>query len=138
MRDFDEINLPKIDLSFIKQMPPITPNFSVKDLKIDEKNTIQYKIKEQTEQLLKSHQQQIELLNEQNQKSNQQIRLLNEQVEQLLINYNKLDDLYKAKQKELEEAKFDAQKSKIFNWLSSIIALISLAIAILAWIFPMK
>lgn len=149
MIDFNGIDMSKLDLSSLRPPQPYIPT---PQTHINEKDTVQYKIKEQTEQLSKNQQQQIDLLTEQNLKSNQQIelleknnqenerqiRLLNEQVEQLLQNHNTLKDLYNAKDKELKEAAIDAKKNKRFNWISLSIAIVSLLVAIGAWVFPIS
>lgn len=156
-------------LSTKLELPPAIPDYFksgdyIKTIEIDEKRTLPYQIKEQTKQIVNTQQQQIELLREQNQKSNQQIvilseqneksskqielleknnkdnarqiRLLNEQVEQLMLNHNTLSNLYNAKIKELEDAKEDAKKSSRFNRWSLIIAILSLLAAMGAWVFP--
>lgn len=147
MNDFKSIDASKIDLSPIKAS---IANMTKQTVYFNEKNTVQHKIQEQTEQLSKNQQEQIKILNEQLQKSEKQIelleknnndntrqiRLLNEQVEQLMLNHNTLSNLYNAKVKELEEAKEDAQKSSRFNWVSLIIAILSLLAALGAWVFP--
>ena len=69
-------------------------------------------------------------------KSNEQIKLLNEHNEQLISNYNKLEDLYKLKEKELEEAKQEAKKSKRYNTIMMIISVVSMMIAAAAWLLP--
>lgn len=85
MLEFNGIEIPKLELPDFPQNTLAENPVGVVKIEIDEKKTIPYQIKEQTEQIIKSHQQQIELLNEQNKKSYQQIRLLSQQVEQLLI-----------------------------------------------------
>lgn len=140
------------DLTKLGTIPlfPAKPDIPRPQMYFDEKNTVQYKIKEQTEQLSKNQQEQIEILKKQlqksekqielleknNQENERQIRLLNEQVEQLMINHNTLSNLYNAKVTELEEAKKDAKKSGRFNWTALIISIISLLVAIGAWVFP--
>lgn len=156
-------------LSTKLELPPVIPDYLksgdyIKTIKIDEKKTVPYQIKEQTKQIVNTQQQQIELLREQNQKSNQQIvilseqneksskqielleknnhenerqiRLLNQQVEQLLQNHDTLKDLYNKKVEELKESAIEAKKSSRFNWISLGIAIFSLVVAIGAWVFP--
>ena len=134
------------------------PDYSMPQIHINEKDTLPYKIKEETEKLSKNQQEQIGILKEQHQKSceqiklleeqikksdkqielleknnhenGRQIRLLNEQVEQSMINYDELKKLYNAKVKELEEAKEDAKKSSCFNRWSLFIAILSLLVAV--------
>ena len=59
-----------------------------------------------------------------------QIKLLSEQNEQLRENFNKLEDLYKIKETELEESKTEAKKAKKYNITMLIIALVSAGIAL--------
>ncbi len=147
MVDFNGIDMSNLDLS---QMNRAIASIKVPPIHFDGKNTVQYKIQEQTEQLSKNQQEQIKILKKQLQKSEKQIelleknnndntrqiRLLNEQVEQLLQNYNALKDLYNAKDAELKAAEKDAKNSKRFNWISLGVALVSLLVAIGAWVFP--
>jgi len=136
-----------LDLS---QMNRAIASINVPQIKFDEKNTVQYKIKEQTEHLSKNQQEQIKILKEQLQKSEKQIelleknnhenerqiRLLNQQVEQLLQNHDTLKDLYNKKVEELKESAIETKKSSRFNWISLGIAIFSLVVAIGAWVFP--
>ncbi len=69
-------------------------------------------------------------------KSNEQIRLLNEHNEQLTSNYKKLEELYNLKAKELDEAKQDAKKAKRYNTAMMIITIISMLVAVAAWLLP--
>ena len=62
--------------------------------------------------------------------------VLNEHNEQLISNYKKLEDLYKLKEKELEEAKQEAKKSKRYNTIMMIISVVSMMIAAAAWLLP--
>jgi len=147
MNDFNGIDMSNLDLS---QMNRAIASINVPQIKFDEKNTVQYKIKEQTEHLSKNQQEQIKILKEQLQKSEKQIelleknnhenerqiRLLNQQVEQLLQNHDTLKDLYNKKVEELKESAIETKKSSRFNWISLGIAIFSLVVAIGAWVFP--
>lgn len=83
-RDFSTQPLIKVpDYSFVKNIVPQIPT-----VEIDEESTFAYQMQQQTNQIIE--------------KSNEQIKLLNEHNEQLISNYNKLEDLYKLKEKELE------------------------------------
>jgi cellulose biosynthesis protein BcsQ len=96
-RDFSTQPLIKVpDYSFVNNIVPQIPT-----VEIDEESTFAYQMQQQTNQII--------------QKSNEQIKLLNEHNEQLISNYKKLEDLYKLKEKELEEAKQEAKKSKRYN-----------------------
>ena len=147
MIDFNGIDMSKLDLSSLRPPQPYIPT---PQTHINEKDTVQYKIKEQTEQLSKNQQEQIEILKEQlkksekqielleknNQENGHQIRLLNEQVEQLQQNYNKIDALYKTKTKELKEAETNEKRNRRISYVSIIISIISLGVVILSWLFP--
>ena len=89
---------------------------------IDEESTFPYQMQKQTNQIIE--------------KSNEQIRLLNEHNEQLMNNYKKLEELYTLKAKELEETKRDAKKAKQYNTVMMIIAVISMFVAVAAWLLP--
>lgn len=81
-----------------------------------EEDTFVYQMQQQTNQIIE--------------KSNEQIKLLNDQNKQLVSNYDKLEDLYKLKEKELEESKQEAEKAKKYNTKMLVIALISAGIAL--------
>ena len=160
MNDSNNGYLTTADLAKLGTIPlfPAKPDIPKPQMHFDEKNTVQHKIEEQTKQLTKKQQEQIEILKEQHKKSceqielleeqikksdkqielleknnhenGRQIRLLNEQVEQSMINYDELKKLYNAKVKELEEAKEDAKKSSCFNRWSLFIAILSLLVAV--------
>lgn len=51
-------------------------------------------------------------------------------VDGLSTNYNKLDELYRLKEKELADSKADAQKAKSYNTKMLVIALASAGIAL--------
>lgn len=91
-------------------------------VEIDEESTFAYQMQQQTNQIIE--------------KSNEQIRLLNEHNEQLTSNYKKLEELYNLKAKELEEAKQDAKKAKRYNTAMMIITIISMLVAVAAWLLP--
>ena len=105
------------DYSFVNNIVPQIPT-----VEIDEESTFAYQMQQQTNQIIE--------------KSNEQIKLLNEHNEQLISNYKKLEDLYKLKEKELEEAKQEAKKSKRYNTIMMIISVASMMIAAAAWLLP--
>ena len=108
---FTPPSIPYVDI--LSQIPTV---------EIDEKSTFAYQMQQQTNQIIE--------------KSNEQIRLLNEHNEQLMSNYKKLEELYNLKAKELEEAKQDAKKAKRYNTAMMIITVISMLVAIAAWLLP--
>ena len=117
-RDFSTQPLIKVpDYSFVKNIVPQIPT-----VEIDEESTFAYQMQQQTNQIIE--------------KGNEQIRLLNEHNEQLISNYKKLEDLYKLKEKELEEAKQEAKKSKRYTTIMMIISVVSMMIAAAAWLLP--
>ena len=117
-RDFSTQPLIKVpDYSFVNNIVPQIPT-----VEIDEESTFAYQMQQQTNQIIE--------------KSNEQIKLLNEHNEQLISNYNKLEDLYKLKEKELKEAKQEAKKSKRYNTIMMIISVVSMMIAAAAWLLP--
>lgn len=105
------------DYSFVNNIVPQIPT-----VEIDEESTFAYQMQQQTNQIIE--------------KSNEQIKLLNEHNEQLISNYQKLEDLYKLKEKELEEAKQDAKKAKRYNTAMMIITIVSMLVAVAAWLLP--
>ena len=105
------------DYSFLNNIVPQIPT-----VEIDEESIFAYQMQQQTNQIIE--------------KSNEQIKLLNEHNEQLISNYKKLEDLYKLKEKELEEAKQEAKKSKRYNTIMMIISVVSMMIAAAAWLLP--
>lgn len=114
-------NLPSIDRyagsfdakSILDQIPIV---------EIDEESTFAYQMQQQTDQIIE--------------KSNEQIRLLNQHNEQLVSNYKKLEDLYALKEKELGEAMSDAKKAKRYNVVMMIISIVSMLVAVAAWLLP--
>lgn len=117
-REFSTKPLIKVpDYSFVNNIVPQIPT-----VEIDEESTFAYQMQQQTNQIIE--------------KSNEQIKLLNEHNEQLISNYKKLEDLYKLKEKELEEAKQEAKKSKRYNTIMMIISVVSMMIAAAAWLLP--
>lgn len=117
-RDFSTQPLIKVpDYSFVNNIVPQIPT-----VEIDEESTFAYQMQQQTNLIIE--------------KSNEQIKLLNEHNEQLISNYKKLEDLYKLKEKELEEAKQEAKKSKRYNTIMMIISVVSMMIAAAAWLLP--
>lgn len=65
-----------------------------------------------------------------------QIKLLSDQNEQLCANFNKLEDLYRIKEKELEEAKMGEKKAHILNVCMMVISIVSMLISVAAWLLP--
>ena len=117
-RDFSTQHLIKTpDYSFVNNIVPQIPT-----VEIEVESTFAYQIQQQTNQIIE--------------KSNEQNKLINEQNEQLISNYNKLEELYKLKEKELEEAKQEAKKIKRFNIITLIISFVSMIIAVAAWLLP--
>lgn len=111
----------------LKFTPPSIPYYvdvlpQIPTVEIDEESTFAYQMQQQTNQIIE--------------KSNEQIRLLNEHNEQLTSNYKKLEELYNLKAKELEEAKQDAKKAKRYNTAMMIITIISMLVAVAAWLLP--
>lgn len=116
-RDFSTQPLIKVpDYSFVNNIVPQIPTFEI------EESSFAYQMQQQTNQIIE--------------KSNEQIKLLNEHNDQLISNYKKLEDLYKLKEKELEEAKQEAKKSKRYNTIMMIISVVSMMIAAAAWLLP--
>ncbi len=108
---FTPPSIPYVDI--LSQIPTV---------EVDEKSTFAYQMQQQTNQIIE--------------KSNEQIRLLNEHNEQLTSNYKKLEELYNLKAKELDEAKQDAKKAKRYNTAMMIITIISMLVAVAAWLLP--
>lgn len=110
----------------LKFTPPSIPYVDIlpqiPTVEIDEESTFAYQMQQQTNQIIE--------------KSNEQIRLLNEHNEQLTSNYKKLEELYNLKAKELDEAKRDAKKEKRYNTAMMIITIISMLVAVAAWLLP--
>ena len=110
----------------LKFTPPSIPYVDIlpqiPTVEIDEESTFAYQMQQQTNQIIE--------------KSNEQIRLLNEHNEQLMSNYKKLEELYNLKAKELDEAKQDAKKAKRYNTAMMIITIISMLVAVAAWLLP--
>ena len=91
-------------------------------MEVDEKDTFAYKIQQQINKIIE--------------KSTEQNRLLCEQNERLDDNYKKLKELYKLKEKELQEAKRAERKAKIYNVIMLVLAILSMFVAIASWLFP--
>ena len=91
-------------------------------MEVDEKDTFAYKIQQQINKIIE--------------KSNEQNRLLCEQNERLDDNYKKLKELYKLKEKELQEAKRAERKAKIYNVIMLVLTILSMFVAIASWLFP--
>ena len=114
--DLPSMSFPTIDYSSIIR------NIEPPHIEIDEKNTFAYQMQKQTDQIIE--------------KSNEQIQLLNEHNQQLAANYKRLEDLYGLKEKELQESKQEAKKAKRYNIVMLIIAIISMLVAVAAWLLP--
>lgn len=110
----------------LKFTPPSIPYVDIlpqiPTVEIDEESTFAYQMQQQANQIIE--------------KSNEQIRLLNEHNEQLTSNYKKLEELYNLKAKELDEAKRDAKRAKRYNTAMMIITIISMLVAVAAWLLP--
>ncbi len=110
--------LPNIDYSsWVYNIKPDIPKFE-----IDETSTFAYQMQQQTDQIIA--------------KSNEQIELLIKQNEQIANNYQKLEDLYKIKEKELEEAKKEAKAAKRNNVIMLILTVVSMLITAASWLLP--
>ena len=66
----------------------------------------------------------------------EQIKLLVEQNQRLESNYRKLEELYALKEKELQEAKKGEEKAKVYNTVMLILTIISMLVAVAAWLLP--
>lgn len=118
MNDFNKA-LADLNRSF-QYVSNVVPK--TRPIEIDPESTFPNQIMQQTNQIIE--------------KSNEQITLLNEQNEKLVCSLNKLEDLYELKEKELEEARKDAKKAKSYNTVMMIITVISMFVAIAAWLVP--
>ena len=114
---------------FAEQFKFTPPSISYADIvsqiptvEIDEESTFAYQMQQQINQIIE--------------KSNEQTQLLNEHNKQLTSNYKELEELYNLKAKELEEAKQGAKKAKWYNTAMMIITVISMFVAIAAWLLP--
>jgi len=112
------MELPQIDYSSI--VHNIKPNLP--KVEIDAESTFSYQLQQQTNQIIE--------------KSNEQIALLVKQNEQLSNNYQKLEELYKIKEQETAEAKSETKKAKRYNTIMLIIAIVSMLVAVAAWLLP--
>lgn len=112
------MELPQIDYSSI--VHNIKSNLP--KVEIDAESTFSYQLQQQTNQIIE--------------KSNEQIALLVKQNEQLSNNYQKLGELYKIKEQETAEAKSETKKAKRYNTIMLIIAIISMLVAVAAWLLP--
>lgn len=113
-------NMPPLALDTNSFVPKIVPQ--IPEVKIDEKSTFAYQMQQQTNQIIE--------------KSNEQIVLLKKQNEQLLNNYQKLEDLYKVKEQELADSKAKTKKSQGINVIMLIVTILSMLIAAASWLFP--
>lgn len=115
---FKDISFPTIpDYPLVHN---IIPEFST--CEIDEESTFAYQMQQQTNQIIE--------------KSNEQIKLLAEQNVRLENNYNKLEELYNLKDKELQEAKQGEKRAKVYNIIMMVITIISMLVAVAAWLRP--
>lgn len=111
------------NLSFpTKDYSSIVRNIEPPLIEIDEENTFAYQMQKQTDQILE--------------KSNEQIQLLSKHNQQLAANYKRLEDLYKLKEKELLDSKQEAKKAKRYNIIMLVITVISMLVAVAAWLLP--
>lgn len=109
---------------------PTIPNYTfdhslvsdIASIEIDEESTFAYQMQQQTNQIIE--------------KSNEQIKLLVEQNQRLESNYRKLEELYALKEKELQEAKKGEEKAKVYNTVMLILTIISMLVAVAAWLLP--
>ena len=115
LENMDRYNLD--DSIIAHHMEPVIPK-----IEIDSESPFSQQLQQQTNQILE--------------KSNEQISLLSKQNEQLINNYQKLEELYKIKEQEQFEAKKDAKKAKAYNTIMLIIAIVSMLTAIAAWLLP--
>lgn len=115
---FKDISLPTIPDQPL--MFNIIPELSTYE--IDEESTFAYQMQQQTNQIIE--------------KSNEQIKLLAEQNVRLENNYNKLEELYNLKDKELQEAKQGEKRAKVYNIIMMIMTIISMLVAVAAWLRP--
>lgn len=101
---------------------PMYAKINIPTVEIDEESTFAYQMQQQTNQIIE--------------KSNEQIELLTKQNEQLESNYKKLEELYNLKDIELKEAKEEARKSRRYNIAMMAITIVSMLVAIAAWLLP--
>ena len=113
-------NMPPIELDTYSFAKNIVPQIPV--VEIDEESTFAYQMQQQTNQIIE--------------KSNEQIALLVKQNEQLSNNYQKLEDLYKIKEQELQEANREAKKLTRYNRWMMVLTIIAVLVAIAAWLLP--
>ena len=114
--DLSSMSFPAIDYSSIVR------NIKPPPIEINEENTFAYQMQKQTDQILE--------------KSNEQIQLLIEHNQQLAANYKRLEDLYGLKEKESQDSKQEAKKAKRYNVLMLIISIVSMLVAVAAWLLP--
>lgn len=91
-------------------------------LKIDEEDTFQYQMNQQTQKIIE--------------KSEENQKLLIKQNERLKASFDKLAEILEIKEKELEEAKRNERKSKKYNAIMLIISIVSMLIAVASWLLP--
>lgn len=119
--DFSKIgetfkNVDLNDFTHNMDILPKIPAHIYEPVKIDPKSTVQYQIKEQTKLLTEQSLKQIETLNEQNKR----LALLIEQ-----------------RDKEIEENKEELKKSTRLNIAMFIVTIISMLVAVAAWLTPL-
>lgn len=66
----------------------------------------------------------------------QEFDLLVEQNIQLKANFKKLEELCNMKDTELKEAKQGEKKAKVYNTVMMVITIISMLVAVAAWLVP--
>lgn len=66
----------------------------------------------------------------------EELSLLRDYNKQLESNYKKLEEIYNLKAKKLEEATQDAKKAKRYNTAMMIITVVSMLVAVAAWLLP--
>lgn len=101
---------------------PIINEPMVSRVLVDEKSTFAYQMQKQTDQIIE--------------KSNEQNKLLIEQNKQLSDTCSKLGELCEAKDQEAKEAREEAKRSRRYNFAMLIISIISMLVAVAAWILP--
>lgn len=113
-------NLPETNLfsnSIVSQIRTTPPK-----IEIDEESTFAYQMQQQTNQIIE--------------KNNELIKVLEDQNNQLTKNNTRLEEILKLKETELSEAKLEAKKSKKYNFIMLIIAVVSMLVAIASWLIP--
>lgn len=126
--DFSSIKIP--DYSSFPQLAILEPP------NIELGPTVQDKIDEQTEILEKRAKAQITELEKQNAILEAQNKELEKQTKVHISNYEELYRIAQQQEKQIQENEKETIKNKIYNKITLAIAIISLLIAICAWLFP--